>query len=267
MIKNVMFGADPEVFMSDRLTAHLVSAVGKIGGTKKEPKPIDDKGHYIQEDNVAIEFNIPPVKTPEEFQNEITFMMNYIHDLIKDKYRLAIDAARIFPEAELRTPAAQTFGCEPDYNAWSMTENSPPNLVGTEFQNLRTCGGHLHVSWDQPEIADQVNLVRALDVFAGLPFAAVEPQTDRARLYGGAGAFRFKKYGIEYRTLSNFWLRYPRFSNSLIQQANQAIRFINDGKLVDEADGPEIQRIIKECAYVDAQKLIRKYKVDNTVTW
>lgn len=262
MIANVRFGADPELFLVDIETNELVSAVGKIGGTKTRPFALDDKGHCLQEDNVAIEFNIPPVKTPKEFQQEIEFMMQEIHNRIKSKYRMCIDAARLFPEAELNTPQAQTFGCDPDFCAWTMTENKKP-VTPEGMKNLRSCGGHLHISWDNPEIEDQINLVRALDVHAALPMSLVEGSTIRTRLYGNPGAFRFKPYGIEYRTLSNFWLRKPDYAAYVVELAQQAIDFINTGDMIDEEDYSRIKEALIDHKYVQATYLIRKYGVKN----
>lgn len=263
MIKNVRFGADPEFFISLPHSYALVSAVGKIGGTKQAPKPLDDGGYMVQEDNVAVEFNIPPVQTPEEFQAAIEHSLKLIMKEIQGKYVPVFDAARLFPDAELQTDQARTFGCEPDYNAWMMCENPVPNLSGTEWANLRTAGGHLHVSWDNPNIDDQIQLVRALDVFAGVPFAMKEPINMRSKLYGKEGAFRFKDYGIEYRTLSNYWLTLPNLSAKLIEMANKAIEYINSGKVIDEADHELVKTAICEQNTFKCYDVIKKYKVYN----
>ena len=50
-------GADPEVFLERNNIP--VSSIGKIGGTKYEPIHIQD-GIFLQEDNVTVEYNIPP---------------------------------------------------------------------------------------------------------------------------------------------------------------------------------------------------------------
>jgi hypothetical protein len=46
-------------------------------------------------------------------------------------------------------------------------------------------------------------------MFLGLWSVIRDPDTKRRELYGKAGAFRFKPYGVEYRVLSNFWLHTP----------------------------------------------------------
>jgi hypothetical protein len=52
----------------------------------------------------------------------------------------------------------------------------------------------------------------ALDAFVGLPSVAWDQQQGRREHYGLAGLYRKKTYGddiggVEYRTLSNFWLK------------------------------------------------------------
>src|SRR5258708_20917571 len=52
-------GTDVEVFLIDQ-EKKPVPCVGIVGGTKIKPRPIlGGKGFAIQEDNVALEYNIP----------------------------------------------------------------------------------------------------------------------------------------------------------------------------------------------------------------
>ena len=57
-------GADPEILLRD--SDYLYRSVeGLIGGTKNAPVPIEGlpSGFGAQEDNVMLEFNIPPATT------------------------------------------------------------------------------------------------------------------------------------------------------------------------------------------------------------
>ena len=76
---NITLGCDPELFVKD-FDGNLVSAIDKFGGTKENPKPISDNGHCIQEDNVAVEFNIPPCIDKESFVREIDFVMDHLEE-------------------------------------------------------------------------------------------------------------------------------------------------------------------------------------------
>ena len=45
-----------------------------------------------------------------------------------------------------------------------------------------------------------------MDYAIGVPSVLIDSDKARRRLYGKAGSMRHKPYGVEYRTLSNFWL-------------------------------------------------------------
>ena len=74
---NFTIGADPELFLADA-RGKFISAVGLIGGTKKEPLqvPMYETGFCVQEDNVAAEFNIPPTDNANTFAWHIAKMVS-----------------------------------------------------------------------------------------------------------------------------------------------------------------------------------------------
>jgi len=45
-----------------------------------------------------------------------------------------------------------------------------------------------------------------MDLYLGVPSVLMDKGELRKQLYGKAGAYRMKPYGVEYRTLSNFWI-------------------------------------------------------------
>lgn len=59
-------------------------------------------------------------------------------------------------------------------------------------------------------------IIPLLDLFVGIPSVLIdrdEGAKERRKQYGKAGDFRYQPHGIEYRTLSNFWLySYPMMS-------------------------------------------------------
>ena len=96
-------------------------------------------------------------------------------------------------------PMAHIFGCEPDHNAWTGKENSKPR---PPHRFMRSAGGHVHVETQK----DPSTVIKAMDLFLGVPSVLMDEGEDRKKLYGSAGAHRIKPYGVEYRTLSNFWI-------------------------------------------------------------
>jgi len=129
---NLFSGADPEVFVGDSVS--IRSIIGKIGGTKEHPLPLTmlGDGFAIQEDNVAVEYNIPASGSRQLFVDNITTAMEFIGGVLKDRYNLHFvkDSAVSFPEGELTHPKAHVFGCDPDFNAWTKSVNGFLNVLG-----------------------------------------------------------------------------------------------------------------------------------------
>lgn len=223
---NVKLGADPELFLIDQ-TGKFISSVGLIGGTKEKPLPIDAVGHCLQEDNVSVEFNIKPASNKAEFVNSLNYVLDTIEERIKEKgLHMAIIPAAEFDWDQLQTMQAMTFGCEPDYNAWTGEKNPPPQC---ENLQLRSAGGHIHVGFDKPTQQSKMKLMRAMDIFLGVPSSKLDPDEQRRELYGKPGAFRPKEYGAEYRTLSNFWIKSKEMQEWAYDQTMKAISFLNAG--------------------------------------
>lgn len=202
--KFLAVGADPELFLKDKQGLPY-TAEGMFGGTKHEPKSMgfEEEGFFIQEDNVAAEFNIPPSTSAKAFSQALAKGIGYIEKIAKKKeLTVVFESALDFTLDQLQTVHAQTFGCEPDFNAWSLEINQRPIPPLT----LRTAAGHVHVSWENPTDEDRIAIVRTLDLYLGVPSILATNKDERRTLYGKAGCCRPKEYGTEYRTLGNFWL-------------------------------------------------------------
>jgi len=197
-------GSDPEFFI-ESLDGTLKSIIGLIGGSKDNPKIIDDHGDFkIQEDNVAAEYNIPPSFNREQWIQHILWPQKYIQQLIgTDKFKISRKASASFPQEELNHPKALEFGCDPDFNAWNMQINERPYC---EDYNFRTCGGHIHVGLDDKSPESIIHTIRVLDKYIGVWSVMADPDTKRRQLYGKSGCFRPQPHGCEYRSLSNFWI-------------------------------------------------------------
>ena len=213
-------GADPELFLADKTGKKILSAIGKLGGTKEKPIQVEKmpKGFCYQEDNVLVEYNIPPAASPEQFIKNNINMMNYLKTKVKNELdcTLKIQASHVMDSDQLTDPAAHIFGCEPDFNVWTLMPN--PRPVAKD-KALRSAGGHIHIGLANMSRVDKVMVGRLLDVYLGLWSVTRDTDTRRRELYGQAGSIRFKPYGLEYRTLSNFWLR----SDSLIDYAYKGV--------------------------------------------
>ena len=237
-------GADPEFFITDA-KGNVKSIIGRIGGTKESPKYITDtrEGFAIQEDNVAAEYNIPPTYKKSHFYGNIRFPQDAIRSILGTKdFSISYESAVSFPEAELNTPESWIFGCEPDYDAWNMCVNNKPTATD---KNLRTAGGHVHVGVGLDNTDEMVELVRAMDLHLGVWSVMADKNGGKRReLYGKAGAFRPKPYGLEYRVLSNFWIFNEDHCNSVWDLTERSIAFVKEKKTLDKQLSKQIQHCI-----------------------
>lgn len=257
MIKDVTLGADPEFFLKDKITGEVVSSEGLIGGTKNEPKPISETGHNVQEDNVAVEFGFSPVTDSKSFVRDINFCIDYVKENIADNLEPYIVASAEFDKKYLNTPQAKAFGCEPDLDVWARKANASP----TADTNVRVSAGHIHVGYDTPRIPITEKIIKMMDLFLGVPSVLMDSDRDRRKMYGKAGAFRIKKYGCEYRSLSNFWITSDELITWAFNSTQLAINKVNEDIEISEEDAKDIQTCINEYNEEIAIKLIAKYDI------
>ncbi len=261
-IVSYKIGSDPEVFLFDTKKKRYHSAIDLVGGTKDNPLLLSEDGHAIQEDNVAAEFNVPPSKDPVAFYKDIQFILKHIEDKVKKvnpDLTIAIDASARFEEEFLNHPKAKEFGCEVDFNAWTEDINQKPEC---EDKSLRSCGGHVHIGYlPEPKPSISIDIVRAFDLFLGVPSVLLDPDKDRRLLYGKAGCYRLKDYGVEYRTLSNFWIKSQELVSWVFNNVQLAVDFINSGNYISRYDEHLIVRCINNSDTELAKELIERFKI------
>lgn len=246
-------GADPELFLQDD-QLNFKSAIGLFGGTKEKPKGIG-RQCAIQEDNVALEFNIPPASSKTAFIESINYTMDILKTRAKNLHlNLAIVPSAEFSETELVHPKAKEFGCDPDWNCWTMRQNPRPSSKTT----LRSAGGHVHIGsrefspWD---------LGKASDLFLGVPSLKWDTDLKRRGMYGKSGAIRPKVYGVEYRTLSNFWLGSDELKGWVFDQVLKALTFLRVGNRLSSEEGNEIQTCINTSNLGMMVELTQRYAI------
>ena len=75
---NITVGADPEVF--PKVNGEFVSGFGMVQGTKEDPQRVE-KG-AVQVDGMALEFNIDPAASEQEFLHNIDTVMSELKKLV-----------------------------------------------------------------------------------------------------------------------------------------------------------------------------------------
>lgn len=100
-------------------------------------------------------------------------------------------------------------------------------------------------------------MVKLLDIFLGIPSVIIDPDKERRKLYGRAGAFRLTKYGFEYRTLSSYMMSKDSILNLVWDLLSLAVIF--DGS-PNAFDKNQIQYIINESDVEEAKKFLNNFE-------
>jgi len=191
-IRSFKLGSDPELFLRRRDTGEYFPAIGLISGTKRDPLPMVNlpKGFAWQVDNCSLEYNIPAASSKQEWIDYHNTALKYIKaNVDNEQFILALDASAEFNHEYLEMPGAREAGCETDNNAWQKMVNPKVSVADT---NLRVCGGHVSIGFEEAkdrQICEE--LIKAMDIFLGLPSVLLDGDTKRRQLYGKAGSFRF----------------------------------------------------------------------------
>lgn len=245
-------GADPEVFLLDDAGKHI-SVIGLVGADKWNPLQLHDMpaGFTIQEDNVALEFGIPPAASADEFVKNIQEVMRESLKYVYTGLSFSKLSCTVFDKDQLSHPSSQVFGCEPDWCAWTGKENKKPSAPN---KDMRSAGGHIHVETEK----DPFDVVKKMDLYLGVPAVIMDQGHERKQLYGKSGACRKKPYGVEYRTPSNFWI----FEEKYIRWVwNNTQRALGSNINMDEI-GTVVQKCIDENDRGLAQALINHYELE-----
>lgn len=212
-MSRILIGCDPELFLRNPNSGAYFSAHGMVPGTKEEPHKVKDG--MVQIDGTALEFGIDPAATEDEFVNRIVSVKGTLRSMIDPGFEIVAHPVATFEPTYFKElpPWAVEMGCTPDFNAWTGEVNPRPS----EDVTFRTGSGHVHIGWthgadvlnDKTHIEACRAVARQMDYYLGIYSVLWDRDTKRRELYGKAGAYRVKPYGVEYRTLSNRWTESP----------------------------------------------------------
>ena len=248
-------GTDPEFVLRSKKLGRYVSAINYISGTKLKPEYLDN-GAALSYDNVAIEFATPPAQGETEFVRIVQQTLELAQKALpKDLYMVCVPSC-IMHKKELEHEEAKKFACDPDFNAW---KKGKINAISKDAQGkqMRSFGGHIHIGLNKnlQWIKDPVvvnKFVQFLDTTLGFASTVLDNNAAskrRRKLYGNPGAYRIPNHGIEYRTLSNFWLKHPksvRLMYRLVQDSLTFFENFSEEHLMLYIGPYRTQQIIKE---------------------
>lgn len=259
-MSKILIGCDPEVFVQQQ--GIFKSAFGLIPGTKEAPFKVS-KG-AVQVDGMALEFNIDPASSEDEFCINVNTVYAQLCNMVPDYNVIASPVAHFSHEYMCQQhPEALVLGCDPDYNSWTGLANERPD----GDRPMRTASGHVHIGWRAPkevgykEQEEAARVGRQMDFFLGLPSLFYDSDTQRREMYGKAGCVRYKPYGVEYRTLSNAWLKTDTLKRWVFRAASRGMEFIEHGIDLCDKYG-NISEIINTSNKKAAEKIIKAEKLE-----
>lgn len=253
-------GSDPEFFISMDGGMTPYPIVGMLGGTKGKPLPVKGRpGYGMQEDNVMAEYNVPPTYDSGSFAETIVMGRALVLDRLTRNHptvTLYSGCSAFMPHEHLTTPQAKTFGCSPDFYAYSQGAPLPrinPEVLSEPDGEWRFAGGHVHLGYkDSLDWAPPDFVVAALcDLLISIPMIGygMDTQGKRRQFYGSPGRYRPTKYGIEYRSLSNAWTMHPRHARNVGQATMNVFQTLLRGE-------KELRRIYNDMPWHDIRAAI-----------
>lgn len=233
---SVSFGADPEFFFKQNgavIGAEKVLPKNGVMRTERFHKLDENGAHVLNEDGlfateerpygspliiidgVQAELNVVPNHCRQSFSTNISICFRKIAEQIHGKDIIASFAQTVeVDKEEMQTLSkdAQQFGCAPSKNVYGRTK---VEVKDASKYYSRSAGGHIHIGHGSNTtvknvLANTDITIPILDIIVGNTCVLIDRDPgniERRKNYGRAGEYRLPKHGLEYRTLSNFWLR------------------------------------------------------------
>ena len=210
-------GCDPELF---------INLNNKVIGSEKvlvEDK-VKTNGDKITKDGVQVEFNPQPQTCRAYLGNHIRLSFIDLVEMLQNKgmeinFNQVVTVSK--KEMDSLSDKAREFGCAPSNNFYTGSVS----VIGKDPKKYkkRSAGGHIHIgtsydtSYNKEDLEvdyphfEPSRIIPVLDIIVGNTCVLLDRDkgnVERRKTYGRAGEYRVPDKGrIEYRTLSNFWLR------------------------------------------------------------
>jgi hypothetical protein len=264
-------GCDPEIFIRGKEAVFpawlMLPSKLKVGQQNElYLKGTSGERAYAFWDGVQAELVVPPATCLQTLSGNIHAGLNQLHNKIqgfRDTMRLVPDSvvkvgAKRMAEATDEQAALQ---CDPSENIYGMAGQAIPD---TRAMRYRFAGGHIHFGIGPANRKNGLieRYVRMLDRMLGVWAVGVAAQYDkplRRKYYGLAGQYRLPSHGLEYRTLSNFWLIDPAVYHATFEMARAAIGMVWSN--LDQywiGDDEETTEVINKMDVQEARKIVRR---------
>jgi hypothetical protein len=235
----LLVGGDPEIFLKDTKKGMHVSAHDLVPGTKEKPHPV--KKGAVQHDGLALEINIDPASSASEFAENLETVLQEARQILPSHVQMDFSPVVYFDKSYFDSLPAEvkTLGCSPDFSGENGQRNRMPNRISLG-PSACTGAGHLCLGWgkdmntfDLDHFWDCQQMALRLDDYFFMYNKLWDNDDKRSLMYGRQAAFRPKPFGVEYRALSNAWLKYPKLWPWLFDSCKFVFDHAVEGKKVN----------------------------------
>src|ERR1035437_2357596 len=165
-------------------------------------------------------------------------LRNYLKREKKEKLTLTFDPLVKITQAELDSLSdkSKVFGCAPSNNVY-MSRGATRITVNPKKYLKRSACGHIHLGTDPYErilrkkLKTPELMVPLLDLVVANSCVLIDRHPgnkERRQNYGRCGEYRVKPYGLEYRSLSNFWLNSYQLMSLVMGLCRQTVEMVDE---------------------------------------
>ena len=218
--QQVSFGADPEFFLvQDGKIVPSGMVIPETGlSVMTQARLVDTARTYGQDyvkrkyppifvrDGIQVEYHAPATTCRGNFVDFTKGNFGVLNSHLKGIETCWETVVEIPEKDFLELPEdCRRLGCQPSLNLYGDN----PIGVDPSTYRFRAAGGHIHFG-GLPTGFRKERFIQALDVIVGNTSVLLDRSplgAKRRETYGRAGEYRIQPHGVEYRTLTNFWLR------------------------------------------------------------
>lgn len=225
-------GADPELFVGRMVGKHFSA----LGSEKFVPEPSSPSiWRNVVRDGVQCELRPSYTGCRQGFATSVSDALYVLSQHVSTynsahpKHQVAVTFRSLVKmtakELQKLTPESRLLNCKPSLNAYGREQIKRD---GNEYM-IRTGSGHIHLGTQVAKEWDASEVVRWMDLIAGIACVLVARsphEAIRRETYGRAGEYRLPKHGIEYRVPSNFWLVDYRMCSMVTGLVRQALYMV-----------------------------------------
>lgn len=218
---DLLIGMDAEFFLKNK-GGKYIAAARVIPGLKHDPHKL--ASGVCHPDGLSLEVGAPPSDTPEGMIENLFTVLDEVSEKYLRPAECTIAYACTIQHKDCVgvQPEDLEFGCGVELMAHNPAENMFRSNTATA-DPFRHSGFHIHLGFTSGleqnvfTFMDTRRLIQKLDQL----FVNLKTSDDRARQYGGNGAFRIKPYGVEYRMMDCTVITNPVKLKELLRCLNE----------------------------------------------